>query len=141
MNVSIIEYEDSYFCSLKTILKDVYNSNITQDVIKNHYIDENKKIFLVKAEETIAGCAFLEIKTDYIRPNKYGFLTYVAIKESYRKLGLGRQLINYALDSAKDNGCTSVELTSANTRIGAHTFYESLGFTKKGTTVFIKEPI
>ena len=50
-------------------------------------------------------------------------------------------MIERLISTAKDMGCSTVELTSANSRKNAHVFYQNLGFSKKKTTVFIKEPL
>lgn len=52
----------------------------------------------------------------------------VRIESSLRGRGLGSQLIGYAIDRAKQRGCKLVQLTSDNSRQGAHRLYERLGF-------------
>lgn len=141
MEIKIVDYESNDFIQLLKILESVYESNINQEDLERYYLGDNKKIYLAKIEDTIVGCSFLEIKNDYIRPYKYGYITYVAVDDKCRKIGIGSKLLDHVLVSAKKLGCSTVELTSANSRTGAHAFYESLGFTKKKTTVFIKDPL
>jgi len=50
--------------------------------------------------------------------------------------GIGRHLMNAALDYAKNDGIEKVDLTSSNQRIAAHEHYIKLGFKKRDTTVF-----
>ncbi|WP_374299454.1 GNAT family N-acetyltransferase [Ferrovibrio sp.] len=52
----------------------------------------------------------------------------VRIESTLRGRGLGSQLISYAIDRAKQHGCKLVQLTSDNSRQGAHRLYERLGF-------------
>lgn len=52
----------------------------------------------------------------------------VRIESSLRGKGLGSQLIGYAVTRAKEKGCKLVQLTSDNSRQGAHRLYERLGF-------------
>lgn len=42
--------------------------------------------------------------------------------------GLGTRLIEWAVEEARRQGCSLVQLTSDATRIEAHRFYERLGF-------------
>ncbi|MEU4209863.1 GNAT family N-acetyltransferase [Streptomyces sp. NPDC026206] len=42
--------------------------------------------------------------------------------------GLGTQLIQWAVDASRREGCRLVQLTSDATRVDAHRFYERLGF-------------
>jgi glucosamine-phosphate N-acetyltransferase len=139
MSLQIIEYSSNYYFELFKILKDNYNTNITQHELECNYVTDNKSIYLALLDKKIVGCAFLEIKNDYVRLYKYGFISYVAVDIEYRHRGIGKKLIETLIHISKNIGCTAVELTSANYRLNAHKFYETLGFTKKKTSVFIKE--
>ncbi|PJI40132.1 GNAT family N-acetyltransferase [Ferrovibrio sp.] len=52
----------------------------------------------------------------------------VRIESSLRGKGLGSDLIRHAIARAKQKGCKMVQLTSDNSRQGAHRLYERLGF-------------
>jgi ribosomal protein S18 acetylase RimI-like enzyme len=52
----------------------------------------------------------------------------VRIESSLRGKGLGSQLIRHAIERARQCGCRLVQLTSDNSRQGAHRLYERLGF-------------
>lgn len=53
----------------------------------------------------------------------------VRIHRSTRGQGLGAQLIEWAVDESRRQGCQLVQLTSDSARTEAHRFYERLGFT------------
>ena len=53
----------------------------------------------------------------------------VRIHGDERGSGLGTQLIDWAIDESRRQGCQLVQLTSDNTRTDSHRFYERLGFT------------
>lgn len=53
----------------------------------------------------------------------------VRIHSSERGHGLGAQLIEWAVDESRRQGCQLVQLTSDSARTDAHRFYERLGFT------------
>ncbi|MEV3967019.1 GNAT family N-acetyltransferase [Streptomyces sp. NPDC050698] len=57
----------------------------------------------------------------------------VRIHADERGSGLGTQLIEWAIDESRDQGCHLVQLTSDRTRHDAHRFYERLGFTASHT--------
>ncbi|MBR8642567.1 GNAT family N-acetyltransferase [Streptomyces tuirus] len=57
----------------------------------------------------------------------------VRIHADERGSGLGTQLIEWAVDESRRQGCQLVQLTSDNTRTDAHRFYERLGFTASHT--------
>ena len=53
----------------------------------------------------------------------------VRIHRDYRSIGLGRQMMAWAIDYAQSNGCHMVQLTTDKSRSQAKAFYETLGFT------------
>lgn len=52
----------------------------------------------------------------------------VRIHRDERGSGLGTQLIQWAIEASRREGCSLVQLTSDATRVDAHRFYERLGF-------------
>jgi GNAT superfamily N-acetyltransferase len=52
----------------------------------------------------------------------------VVVDETYRRRGIGRQIMQYAADRARAAGCYKVGLTSTKSRTGAHKFYQDLGY-------------
>jgi GNAT superfamily N-acetyltransferase len=54
----------------------------------------------------------------------------VHIAPSHRNLGLGSEMIGWAIEQARARGCGIVQLTSNKKRLDAHRFYERLGFKK-----------
>ena len=55
-------------------------------------------------------------------------LMSIVVDESMRGQGIGRRLVEVAVEQARAWGCDRLELTSRLERAGAHTFYESVGF-------------
>ena len=53
----------------------------------------------------------------------------VRVRADRRGGGIGRDLMAYALERARDRGCSLVQLTTDKRRTEAHRFYERLGFT------------
>lgn len=52
----------------------------------------------------------------------------VVVDESYRRKGIGKQLMDYAAARAKEAGCYKIQLLSDKRRNESHQFYESLGY-------------
>lgn len=140
MELKIREYQNRDYTELLSLLDAAYNSTITQEVLEKEYISSTRSILVaVNESDHVVGCTFVEIQEDYVRPNRIAYVTYVAVDENCRRQGIGRKLLHAVVDICKDRECSAIELTSANHRTGTHAFYESLGYTKKKTTVFIKE--
>lgn len=52
----------------------------------------------------------------------------VRVRSDRRGQGLGRELMTWAVDQARQRGCALVQLTTDKTRADAHRFYLGLGF-------------
>jgi GNAT superfamily N-acetyltransferase len=52
----------------------------------------------------------------------------VRVRSDLRGAGLGRAMITWAVDQARERGCRLVQLTTDKRRTVAHRFYASLGF-------------
>jgi GNAT superfamily N-acetyltransferase len=52
----------------------------------------------------------------------------VRVRRDHRGTGVGRAMMVWALDRARERGCRLAQLTTDRRRTDAHRFYESLGF-------------
>lgn len=52
----------------------------------------------------------------------------VRVSSPLRGQGVGAVMIQWAVDQARERGCSLVQLTTDKSRVGAHRFYERLGF-------------
>jgi GNAT superfamily N-acetyltransferase len=57
-----------------------------------------------------------------------GLVEAVRVDSAVRSAGLGGQLLTWAIETARESGCTLVQLTTDASRTDAHRFYERLGF-------------
>ena len=57
-----------------------------------------------------------------------GQIEGVRVAAAERGAGLGRRMIEWAIETCRQRGCRLVQLTSDKTRADAIRFYESLGF-------------
>ncbi|MFE5505747.1 GNAT family N-acetyltransferase [Amycolatopsis japonica] len=57
-----------------------------------------------------------------------GQIEAVRVRSSHRGSGLGGELMRWAIDESRRQGCALVQLTSDVKREDAHRFYERLGF-------------
>ena len=141
MDCVLREYDDKDFEGLSRLLHEAYDATIDEGMLKKHYLSETKKIIIATNPNTgePVGCAFAEEQTDYIRPDKVLYITYVAVDEKYRGQKIGSKIMEHMETIGIELQCNAIELTSANHRTGAHAFYHTLGFSIKQTTHFIKE--
>jgi GNAT superfamily N-acetyltransferase len=81
------------------------------------------RIWLAEQEDRLVGCAAL-----VLRDEKRGQLRWVLVDQSARGLGLGKDLVNRALDYARDNACARVFLETTDGLPESQHLYEALGF-------------
>ncbi|MGW4489035.1 N-acetyltransferase family protein [Amycolatopsis sp. NPDC004368] len=62
-----------------------------------------------------------------------GQIEAVRVRSDQRSAGLGRALVQWAIEECRRRGCALVQLTSDTSRNAAHRFYEQLGFTASHT--------
>jgi GNAT superfamily N-acetyltransferase len=56
----------------------------------------------------------------------------VVVSLSAQGKGVGRKLMEYAAEQARGAGCQKIVLSTGQTRVNAHTFYERIGFERDG---------
>jgi predicted N-acetyltransferase YhbS len=108
---------------------------------RNPSLDDSRKVYaqiqampgheLLVAEdggEVVGSVVLLIVPNLSHRASPWAIIENVIVTQKYRKQGIGRQLMEYAVDRAQEAGCYVIELSSNKTRNEAHRFYESLGF-------------
>ena len=86
-------------------------------------------LLVADADGAIVGtvtAAVIPILTEDARPSMV--LEAMVVDANARRLGIGRALLDRALEIAKERRCSKVELQSRKERAWAHAFYESYGF-------------
>ena len=77
----------------------------------------------------IAGCLQLVLLPGVsLRGTRRAQIEGVRVASDLRGSKVGQQLLEHALEQARDAGCGLVQLTCDVQRADAHRFYESLGF-------------
>ncbi len=61
----------------------------------------------------------------------------VAVDAGWRGHGLGKQMMQFAMDQCRSAGCYKLMLSANLIREGAHQFYESVGFKKHGFSFLV----
>ena len=110
---------------------------ITATVIWNNTESKNTTKYLVAIDNNeIVGTCNISIIENLTRSGRpYGIIENVITASKYRRKGIGKELIETAVEYGKNNNCYKIILLSSSKRIEAHKFYESIGFngnSKKG---------
>ncbi|MGM0883360.1 MAG: GNAT family N-acetyltransferase [Bacillota bacterium] len=83
--------------------------------------------FVAEVEDTIIG-EFVLLPT---RPETVEIVN-IAVDESYQGKGIGKQLLNHAIQQAKLLGCKTIEIGTGNSGVGQLALYQKCGFRMTG---------
>jgi len=108
--------------------------NVSRDVFDKRYDmiskNPNHRVFVGEKDNKIVCTATLLIENKFIHECKNtGHIEDVAVDNSLRGTGVGRQLIETLITDAKKNDCYKVILDCSDNNIK---FYEKCGMKKKG---------
>ncbi|MEU3225082.1 GNAT family N-acetyltransferase [Streptomyces sp. NPDC006976] len=91
--------------------------------------DPNQRMMVAVRADRIVGTLQLTVIPGLSRRGSTrSVIEGVRIHADERGSGLGTQLIQWAVDESRRQGCQLVQLTSDVSRTDAHRFYERLGF-------------
>ncbi|HTU04291.1 MAG TPA: GNAT family N-acetyltransferase [Trebonia sp.] len=91
--------------------------------------DPRNRLIVAEADGQLAGTLQLTFVPGLSRHGTLrAQIEGVRVAAPWRGQGLGRAMIEWAVDAARRNGCGLVQLTSDKRRADAIRFYESLGF-------------
>lgn len=99
-------------------------------------------IYLAGLNDEIVGTFSLLIAPTFMHRgfHKFALLDAVAVRSTHRSQGIGRQMMQQALQISQEAGCYKVMLSSNLMRDRAHAFYESLGFRQHGWSFSLTLP-
>lgn len=94
---------------------------------------------LIPTGETVAlltgdgpdGFAVLRFRPSLYTPAADCYLAELYVVPGRRGQGLGRAMMDVALDLARERGADHIELTTSHDDVAARALYESLGFTNR----------
>ena len=81
------------------------------------------RIWMAESDGRLVGCTAI-----VLRDRNRGQLRWVLVDPSTRGLGLGKRLVNDALQYCRDNGCKEVFLETTDGLPESQALYDALGF-------------
>lgn len=123
---------DSYLSFIDEVFGFKSNKESIDKMIKKN------KVLVIKDNEEVVASVTLEERYEYIKSQKYYYISYFGVKKNYRRKGYASKLFEKIEELVKENEINYLELTSGNQRRAAHYFYNDKNFKIKDTTVFIK---
>ncbi|MBM0277631.1 GNAT family N-acetyltransferase [Micromonospora tarensis] len=91
--------------------------------------DPRNQLIVAEQAGELVGC----LQITYIpglgrHGSERSLIESVRVRSDRRGQGLGRDLMTWAIDQARQRGCALVQLTTDRSRTDAHRFYLGLGF-------------
>lgn len=100
-------------------------------------IDKNNELIVAELDGAVIGTLQITFTPSIsFQGGKRATVESVRVDEKYRGQGIGRELMLFAINRAREENCVSMQLTTNADRTDAHRFYENLGF--KGTHLGMK---
>ena len=101
--------------------------------------DPNNELIVAELDGDVIGTMQLTFTPSIsFRGGKRCTVESVRVDEKHRGKGIGREMMLWAIDRAREKGCISTQLTTHRDRNDAHRFYESLGFSKSHVGMKLK---
>lgn len=138
-------YTQGQFEDLKQLMTELSDRvNFTQTDLMLVLKDSNCHLYVIlesltpdpslSGEGRIIGCATLCVF--HSPTGTKASIEDVVVSSAYRGQHLGKQLMEYVLDQAKEYAPIELHLTSNPMRVAANKLYQSLGFQKKETNCY-----
>jgi GNAT superfamily N-acetyltransferase len=99
--------------------------------------DKNNELIVAESDGAIVGTLQITFTPSIsFQGGKRATVESVRVDEKYRGRGIGRELMLWAINRAREENCFAMQLTTNADRKDAHRFYENLGF--KGSHLGMK---
>lgn len=117
------------------LLNELYKNKIEYSLFIEKYKESLKddKFYGIVAIENnkVVGVLISRLINRLVKKRNILFIDDLIVNEKYRSKGIGKLLIQVAINYATSKDCETVELTSYILNVNAHRFYENNGFEKK----------
>ena len=107
----------------------ILNIDNAKDIFTNIKTYPDYNIYVAEMNGKIVGTFSLAILDNLAHMgSKSGLIEDVVVFQLYQRQGIGKQMMQYAIEICKSKSCYKVGLSSNVKRDNAHEFYKSLGF-------------
>lgn len=106
--------------------------NKLENIFKKGIESNSQRYIVCTVENNLVGFCSLTIKNNLWQAGNLAHIDELVVDELHRGKGYGKQLIDSITKIAIENNCKRIELDSAFHRSKSHSFYESIGYEKRG---------
>ena len=101
--------------------------------------DADSHILVAEMGKSVIGVISFAIRRTIIHSGKSGLIDEIVVTRDHRGKGIGKQLINAAVEKCRQLGCCEIEVSTEFTNTRAREFYRSCGFDE--IAVFLEKDI
>jgi N-acetylglutamate synthase-like GNAT family acetyltransferase len=133
MEFTIRKAEQKDIPALQPLLAELAGHELTQENIEDRIrmVEESSsdELYVFEQEDKIQGLLGFRIRENIEEPSRYGEISALITKPETRRLGVGRALMEFAEQRARELNCKGTWLVSGFRREEeAHQFYARLGY-------------
>ena len=130
---ALTSFDETCYSQLENLMAQLtQNSRLTPEKLSD--VLEHAHLFVAKDGGKIIGCATL---CPFFSPTgRKASIEDVVVSTEYRGQGIGRKLVEAAIEKAKASAPITLQLTSRPSREAANHLYQSMGFTPKDTNFY-----
>lgn len=137
--IEIFEVTESNAVALEQVNRLLPQLSTSAQALTSHNLKEivqssHVHLYIAQEGDTVLGMLSLVVFT--IPTGHRAWVEDVVVDESARGKGVGRALIEHALQFAHRKGALTVDLTSRPTRVAANQLYQKVGFQSRHTNVY-----
>lgn len=128
--MTIDDYEDVYEIWTNTSGMGMRSADDSKEGIEK-YLDRNPETcFVAVVEDEIAGIILSG------HDGRRGYIYHTSVKEAARKHGVGKALVNVAMEALKEEGINKAALVAFSTNELGNSFWEAQGFVERKDLVY-----
>jgi GNAT superfamily N-acetyltransferase len=114
------------------------DSHEVEKLFKDFCANPWHELYVAKQQENIIGTFSLFIVQHLSHNGGRSLIVEdVVVKTEFQGKGIGRKMMEFAIERGQALGCYKIFLSSGAKRTDAHAFYEGLGFQKHGFTFYL----
>ena len=109
---------------------ELWAGDVTEEDALNDLADLPNEFLYYVGEEAV-GFVSLSLRHDYVEgtdSNPVGYLEAIYVKSEFRKRGIAKELVNFAKDWSKKQGCTELASDCKLTNEKSRLFHTQIGF-------------
>ncbi len=128
--------------SIHTLYRELVN-NASVSVSSEHLADvardERTALFVAEAGRNVVGTVLISLCLDVMFESQpFAIVENIIVASSHRQLGIGVLLMKAVESYCQKAHCSKIMLLSSTERLGAHRFFENLGYAGSKKKGFVK---